>query len=106
MTQFGKLHSHGSRIESGAINSETMCRPAARVGDRRTCPIHGGCLILEGDEDFNVEACLVAFDSNKTTSRGSRRQSSRARWAARSITQTINQSSIYIQRIRHRLIQI
>ena len=63
----GDVHSHGGRVESGAANSEVTGRPVARIGDRCTCPIHGECVIVEGDSDFNVEGSFASFDGHKTS---------------------------------------
>ncbi|MBN3727314.1 PAAR domain-containing protein [Burkholderia sp. Ac-20379] len=63
----GDIHSHGGRVESGAANSEVMGRATARVGDRCTCPIHGECVIVEGDSDFQVEGRAAAFDGHRTS---------------------------------------
>jgi uncharacterized Zn-binding protein involved in type VI secretion len=63
----GDVHSHGGRVESGAPNSEVMGRPVARVGDRCTCPIHGECVIVEGDTEFDVEGSFASFDGHKTS---------------------------------------
>ncbi|ORT80565.1 hypothetical protein B7G54_33695 [Burkholderia puraquae] len=34
---------------------------------RRTCPIHGPCVIVEGDVAFDVEGQSAAFDGHKTS---------------------------------------
>lgn len=63
----GDVHSHGGRVESGAPNSEVMGRQVARVGDRCTCPIHGECVIVEGDSKVDVEGSFASFDGHKTS---------------------------------------
>ncbi|MDR8032065.1 PAAR domain-containing protein [Burkholderia cenocepacia] len=63
----GDVHSHGGRVESGAANSEVMGRAVARIGDRCICPIHGECVIVEGDLDFEVEGSFASFDGHKTS---------------------------------------
>ncbi|WP_080418622.1 PAAR domain-containing protein [Burkholderia ubonensis] len=65
--RMGDVHSHGGRVESGAANSEVMGRPIARVGDRCTCPVHGECVIVEGDTAFDVEGSFASFDGHKTS---------------------------------------
>lgn len=63
----GDRHSHGGRVESGAPHSEVMDRAVARQGDRCSCPMHGECVIAEGDPDFIVDGAEVAFEGHKTS---------------------------------------
>nr|WP_310138816.1 PAAR domain-containing protein [Burkholderia ambifaria] len=67
IVRVGDVHSHGGRVESAAPNSEVMGRAVARIGDRCTCPIHGECVIVEGDADFEVDGGFASFDGHKTS---------------------------------------
>ncbi|MEK6351535.1 MAG: PAAR domain-containing protein [Burkholderia cenocepacia] len=60
-------HTHGGRVESGAGTSKVMGRAVARIGDTCSCPIHGVCVIVEGDPEFKVEGQAAAFDGHKTS---------------------------------------
>ncbi|WGS53052.1 PAAR domain-containing protein [Paraburkholderia sp. D15] len=63
----GDLHTHGGRVETGAAHSEVMGKAVSRKGDRCTCPLHGKCVIVDGDEDFIVDDEPGAFDGHKTS---------------------------------------
>ncbi|ASE99566.1 PAAR domain-containing protein [Burkholderia cepacia] len=63
----GDLHTHGGRVESGAATSKVMGRAVARVGDACSCPLHGACVIAEGDMAFDVEGRPAAFHNHKTS---------------------------------------
>ncbi|AXF24551.1 hypothetical protein CUJ89_30220 [Burkholderia pyrrocinia] len=67
IVRVGDMHTHGGRVESGAGTSEVMERAVARIGDTCSCPIHGACVIVEGDMAFDVEGRAAAFDGHKTS---------------------------------------
>ncbi|UXU89984.1 PAAR domain-containing protein [Burkholderia sp. S-53] len=67
IVRVGDMHTHGGRVESGAVRSKVMGRAVARIGDACSCPIHGPGVIAEGDMTFDVEGRDAAFDGHKTS---------------------------------------
>lgn len=66
----GDVHSHGGRVETGALSRGVMGRAVARRGDRCTCPLHGEVVIADGEADFDVDGAPVPFDGHKTSCGG------------------------------------
>ncbi len=67
--RLGDPTSHGGRVVSAAPESRVLGLPAARRGDRCTCPQRGhhGCVIAEGDPKVLVDGVPVAFEGHRTS---------------------------------------
>lgn len=60
--------SHGGVVHSVTATWFTVDGvPVARVGDQCTCPLHGDCTIVEGDEQHIIDSVPVAYDGHKTS---------------------------------------
>ncbi|NHV31819.1 hypothetical protein HAV18_37010 [Burkholderia sp. D-99] len=44
-----------------------MASASIRVGDRCTCPLHGPCVVVEGDGQFDIEGAQAVFEGHKTS---------------------------------------
>jgi uncharacterized Zn-binding protein involved in type VI secretion len=46
--RLGDPTTHGGKVTAAAGRTSVLGQPVARVGDACACPVHGACLIVEG----------------------------------------------------------
>lgn len=68
--RLGDSTTHGGKVVScKAEHFQVNGRPAACVGDKCMCPIHGHgiCTIIEGDARHTIDGRPVAYEGHKTS---------------------------------------
>ena len=63
----GDQHDHGGAVIKGSGIAVVHGKPVALLGDPCSCPIHGPCVIIEGDTSVTSNGTPTAFDQHKTS---------------------------------------
>lgn len=66
--RLGDSTSHGGKVIEASMQTDSLQKSLARVGDKVSCPIpgHGVCPIVSGDMTFIVDGKPVARAGDKT----------------------------------------
>lgn len=62
----GDSTSHGGAVEEGSAHFIVDGKPVARVGDKVSCPLHGGTTIDSGSETYVTDGRPTARDGDTT----------------------------------------
>ena len=65
--RLGDKTSHGGAVVEGSPHSDSGGIAIARLGDKISCPIHGGGTIVSGDMTMIVDGKPVARNGDKTS---------------------------------------
>lgn len=67
--RLGDPTSHGGKVVTATGHLKIMDVPVARLGDACTCPQPGynGCVIVEGDSTWLIDAIPVALEGHRTS---------------------------------------